>query len=489
MRINCDGIPLHHSSSKQFWPLLVQFSLKKNDYRYFKPDAVCIFYGDSKPNNLSLYLQDFIEEYKSVIESPGLEFNERTYILNLQYFVCDAPARSFLKAIVGHNGKKGCERCTQSGKKVGGVVFAKTTSRKRTDESFLQQIDEEHHKSLSPLESVNIGMVTQFVLDPMHLIHLGVMRKLINLWMTGPVSVRLGVSSKTTISDSLISIIKFTPVEFNRKPRTLFDFGRYKATEFRTFLLYTGMVVLYKQIPDNLYVNFLLLSVAINLLSREDISGAIVHARQYLISFIQSFGDIYGTNNLVYNIHNLCHITDDAENFGKLDSFSAYAFENHLGHLKTLLRKPDHALRQIINRIFEKKMTDEIVIEFNQLELKEEHHHGPTMNLNGNQYIKIVCNFALFQIGQSNGVFSVKEEIGVIQNIIETENKDICIIYKYFQRKENFFTYPVDSKDIGIYLLSNLSDNLKMCFFNEVHFKYFLMPFSKNKFVGAPLLR
>ena len=49
----------------------------------------------------------------------------------------------------------------------------------------------------------------------------------------------------------------------------------------------------------------------------------------------------------MYSVHGLIHIAEDVKRFGPLDSYSAFPFENYLGHLKQLLRKPQSPLQQI----------------------------------------------------------------------------------------------------------------------------------------------
>lgn len=100
----------------------------------------------------------------------------------------------------------------------------------------------------------------------MHLICLGVVRRLINLWVNGPRSCKLSQSTPTNISDRLSGIVSFIPREFSRKPRSLLDDKIWKATELRMFLVYTGPVVLKGFLPSNLYFNLLNFSVAVRIL-------------------------------------------------------------------------------------------------------------------------------------------------------------------------------------------------------------------------------
>ena len=86
------------------------------------------------------------------------------------------------------------------------------------------------------------------------------------------------------------------PQEFARKPRALAETERWKATEFRLFLLYTGPVALKDKIAKELYDNFLLLSVAIHLLSNPTSATSISlcdYAHSLLVLFVQHFTAVW----------------------------------------------------------------------------------------------------------------------------------------------------------------------------------------------------
>lgn len=139
--------------------------------------------------------------------------------------------------------------------------------RLRTDESFAEQHDEEHHhEGPNPFHGLGFGMVSGFPLDYMHLVCLGVVRKLLVIWLRGPLQFRLPAIIVNKISDRLIQMRPHIPVEFARKPRSLREIDRWKATEFREFLFYTGPVVLASFINPNIYNNFMLLFSGIPIL-------------------------------------------------------------------------------------------------------------------------------------------------------------------------------------------------------------------------------
>ncbi len=120
------------------------------------------------------------------------------------------------------------------------------------------------------------------------------------------------------------------------------EYDRWKATEFRTFILYAGPVALHRQMDSVVYKNFLMFHVAIHLLSNpryhEDYCD---YAQELLVNFVEHYSEIYGADQVLYNIHNLAHLAGDVRNHGSLHTFSAFPFESFLGHLKHLVRKRD----------------------------------------------------------------------------------------------------------------------------------------------------
>ncbi len=275
----------------------------------------------------------------------------KEFTLKIDCFICDAPARSFIKKIKGHNGYFGCERCTQEGVYVKNhMTFPEKTTTLRTDDQFSRQEDEDHHRGISPLARIN--MVTMFILDYMHLVCLGVTRKLVRFWMKGDFSCRLGSQAVMAISVRLQKLRQHMQVEFQRKPRTLVDIDRWKVTEFRQFLLYTGPIVLQDILSSSHYRNFMNLSIAMYLMLCPAFSNYYCDYADALVKhFLSEFEQLYGADELVYNVHSLTHLADDVRRFGALDGVSAFPFENYMRKLKKACRKPQFVLKQIFNQI------------------------------------------------------------------------------------------------------------------------------------------
>lgn len=262
---NIDGLPLFKSSNLQVWPILAQAHHPSNKH-FDVVFPVGIFCGTSKPPCLQEYLDKFVQELAEVL-SCGLCYKGADCQVTLRAFLCDAPAKAYVKAAKSFSGYYGCDKCCNKGKYLGRMTFPNLHARLRTDRSFANQDQKKHHKGISPLTRVGIPMVTSFPLDYMHLVCLGVVRKLIGYWCKGPLKTRLAYFLIMQASGHLATFRSHIPRDFARKPRALHLYERWKATEFRHFVLYSGPVALKKVLPLGKYRHFLHLHVAIVILS------------------------------------------------------------------------------------------------------------------------------------------------------------------------------------------------------------------------------
>lgn len=495
LKINCDGLPISKSTNSQLWPIIGQvcnstYCLPSNVNSLF---LIGLYHGELKPNSSEEYLSEFIRELAEIFVD-GLSFRSSNITVKIAMFICDAPARQFLKCIVSHNSYFGCERCIQKGTYKSTVVYPKIDCDLRSEESMIIQSQESHHKGVSPLISVGINLLQQFPLDPMHLVYLGVVRKLLHIWIKGPLQFRSAPAERKAISSYLMMISKLMPCEFARKPRSLHELERYKATEFRMFLLYTGPLCLIGNVDQNIYKNFLMLSVSIRILSSELISEFVDVAEKLLSNFVTHYIQIYGERHVVYNVHNLIHLTDDAKVFGSLEKFSAFPFENFLGKLKRQLRKPDKPLEQLVNRIKEQQLHD--VTKFEQTHwpvLKCQHYEGPDGNFTGNQYSKIYFKNYCIKLDNVNDTVLMKNgHIAKVVNIIES-NRHVTILYNTYLQKQHFFHYPIPSMKLDIYQVCDVGREIFSADVVDISVKFVRLPYQspskqKDKFVCFPLL-
>ena len=449
------------------------------------------FYGENKPGDLK-FLNDFVSECKELNEC-GISFNDRFLNFSIHAIICDSPARSFVKNIKGHAAYLACERCTTDGVWDHKMTFPDCAARKRTDVSFDELDDPEHHRGVSPLSELGIGMVSHFVIDYMHLICLGVVRRLIWLWLSGPVDIQTRLNSRivSDISDKLLGLRDCMPVEFARKPRSLVYWQRWKATEFRTFLLYTGPVVLLGKVSSAVYNNFLLLSVGIHLLLNNhfNIPEYIDYAEQLLVSFVKHYAELYGSNMVVYNVHNVIHLADDARKYGVLDNVSAFCFENFLGKLIRLVRKPSKPLEQVVRRLLEQRKFSATDGSKSSADVFFEEHYSegiPRGLGHCRQYKRLRMNNVLISTNKGNNCIGIAYGVFILTNIV-TNNTTTLLMCQKFIDVQDFFTYPLPSSQIGIKFVSKLSNDIVVHELSEFKGKYVILPHAHG-FVVVPLL-
>jgi len=103
----------------------------------------------------------------------------------MPFAVSHSPAKSYLLKIKGHAGFYSCTRCIVQGEcLLRRVGFPKLDCQKRTREDFINHIQEHYHMSEKITEIINIpgvNIVDSFVLDYMHLVCLGVVKKILTL--------------------------------------------------------------------------------------------------------------------------------------------------------------------------------------------------------------------------------------------------------------------------------------------------------------------
>lgn len=87
--INIDGLSLSKSSGNSFWPILGSILPHGNVF------IIGVYYGEEKPKNVNDFLYDFISEVIDLYTN-GILINNFQYLFKIKYFVCDAPAKSYI---------------------------------------------------------------------------------------------------------------------------------------------------------------------------------------------------------------------------------------------------------------------------------------------------------------------------------------------------------------------------------------------------------
>ena len=417
-------MPIYKSSKYQFWPILCNYSLSQPTF------LVALFYGECKPLNVETYLEDLLEEIM-LLSKNGIIYNKIKYNVCFKAFICDAPARSFLKAIIGHTSKHSCERCTIVGTWEGRIVFNsnKVFSLRTSDNFNKHKYMGSHQIGISPLINANINCIDRFPLDYMHIISLGIVKRIL-FFLLGKIKSskfkKLNSCIIEKINNNIYNLRNYMPKEFSRKPRSLNDIHFWKATEFRQFLLYVGPVVLKDALPNNIYNHFIKLSFSISILLLNDDNKRnfyLDYAHKLILNFVHQCKHIYGNTFITYNTHSLIHVVDDVKFFSSsLNYLSAFPFENHLQIIKKMVRGSKSPVVQVAKGI--------VILErenFLQIKKKKKISFKNSVFMNNDNYIFVNA---------------------LIDNIYNVEYIDKKYIH-------NFYSYPFNSTLLNISYLSN----------------------------------
>lgn len=313
---------------------------------------------------------------------------------------------------------------------------------------------------------------------------------IVHLWINRKPPNKFSFREISDISDSLLQLVPYIPHEFCRKPRALKEVNRWKATEFRLFLFYTGAVVLKNKVDSDKYKKIVCLHVAITFLSTSMYQDNIEYANSLLKYFVETFIIVYGKQHVSHNVHNLLHICDDIANFGILDQFSAFPFEYYMQIFKKMIRKCEKLLEQIICRLNERHLLNETSnIEENAESPQMEHFSGPLLpGLNiMKQFRKIYLRKnCLLTISEPNNCCCLRDNsIVIIKNIV-TVDSQLTLLVQKFLKLIDFYISPSKSSELGIYLDSTndmsslqprkISDILHKCMILQIEHNSVIIP-------------
>lgn len=201
------------------------------------------------------------------------------------------------------------------------------------------------------------------------------------------------------------------------------------------------------------------------------------YAGKLLECYVTNFLKIYGAAHLVYNTHSLIHLADDARRFGCLDNVSCFPFENYLGTLKRLVRRPQNPVQQVVRRLGEKSAHLPNGKETGSKPQKP-HLCGPTLsNFPVHmQYKKYRYDGNIISCSQGNNCFDVEGRVAVVRNIVESVSGEVYPVCQFYERQCCHFDYPFESFCVRIRKVTHLSGHLHGVPVKDLTTKLILLP-------------
>lgn len=149
------------------------------------------YYSRQKPSNSQEFLKEFIEEAK-LLCNDGIFINNKHFKCSIDTIIYDTPAKSFILQIKGHTGYLSCTKCITEGDFRCNKVCFPEINASLTDLDFRLKTNENFHIGTIIVEkNPNFDLINNIPLDYMHLVCLGVTRRLLYLQLFGDNRFRL----------------------------------------------------------------------------------------------------------------------------------------------------------------------------------------------------------------------------------------------------------------------------------------------------------
>ncbi|VDP77143.1 unnamed protein product [Schistosoma mattheei] len=180
LQLNYDGLSLFKISNQQPWPVLCRITslLVSNVF------IVGIYGSEVEPSDFKDMSAALITELHELL-TVGINVDKFQVHLTVKLVavICDALALSNVRHLVGQNATTGCDKFQALGTRMGGrMTFPNGEHDLRSDVTFRSRSQSIHHRGRSSFENLPVDMIKCFPSELMHMIYLGVTKKLILLW-------------------------------------------------------------------------------------------------------------------------------------------------------------------------------------------------------------------------------------------------------------------------------------------------------------------
>lgn len=365
---NTDGAPVFKSSNVSIWPIYLVVNELPYKLRMKKENMIlaALWFGNKKPS-MGTFLKPFLSSMMDMSEGIECFSPEKNTFTCKGYLLCgtaDLPARCLLCNNVQFNGAFSCWKCKQKGEsaKVGKghtMVFPYNLQSPKGPERTLLSALEDAKTSVqrkmagdknSTIDGIKgpswLMLIPKFhiihgiAIDYMHGVLLGVQKLLLRLWFAKEFSTKhFSFHQSVNKVDNRLSQIRPT-LDISRLPKSIQnDLKYWKASEYRSFLLFYGAAVLPGILDNERFSHFILLVNAMHILLKCGSTDAEVDlAEKMLTTFCQHFSKLYDKCYMTLNLHQLVHLADSVRYLGPLYTHSCFSFEDKNGAIMKMIK-------------------------------------------------------------------------------------------------------------------------------------------------------
>uniref|UniRef100_A0ABD2WAA5 DUF4218 domain-containing protein n=1 Tax=Trichogramma kaykai TaxID=54128 RepID=A0ABD2WAA5_9HYME len=372
---NTDGCKASDSSPVSVWPVFLKINELPPAIRDNFIILVGLWVNEVKPT-MNTFLPPLINVMNS-LSSEGVEWNRNGKIVKSKIipFGCcvDTPCRCSLLNMKQFNGNYGCTFCYHPSEQVDSVRKYPLNGKfypLRSHENIIQDMlstrirDEQTGKVKiqevtgvkGPSALMNLkyfDLADGMSPDSMHAVYLGVSKQITEIILSSSKEpYYVGSPNQLAAIDHRLLSIK-TPKCITRTVRSVQKRSLWKASEWRSWLLYYCLPCLSGILSPKYFIIISKVVSGIEILQRDSIGyDDVKFANKLLVEFIIEFEKEFGKHNITYNVHLLLHIARSVQNMGPLQVQNAFCFENENRLLLHLKKSPTEIAVQISNRYF-----------------------------------------------------------------------------------------------------------------------------------------
>ncbi|XP_043474045.1 uncharacterized protein LOC122506114 [Leptopilina heterotoma] len=200
-----DGVQVFNKSKFSFWPFYLVINELPYSERFKKENLIlaAMWFGEEKPS-ANMFLLPLYDELMEIKTGVDFKLFGQEELVNVKGIIicgtCDLPAKAKFLNMMQYNGKCGCPKCKQEGKRVNNtqVYPYKRNMAMRTEEETLEQAETVTNKPICGVKGPTILSLLVYkwiqttAIDAMHCVFEGIMKALLK-----SVADRFNVSKST----------------------------------------------------------------------------------------------------------------------------------------------------------------------------------------------------------------------------------------------------------------------------------------------------
>lgn len=394
-------------------------------------------------------MKHFVAEVESLKSREIVIGGNQPFLVRLNAVVCDPVSNSLITCVSLPNSLFGCSKCSQKANlelDEGYTSFptAMTLATLRCDDDFKYLTRNEHHIAPPLLSQLDLGLISQFVLDYKIIVCKGVMKHLVGLWMNGKLDYRINKEVQNKISQDLMAMTVCCPIEFTRRPRRFEEYTQWDAAEWHHFLLYFSPIALKGRMARPYYINFLYLHLAMRIMMSSNHVNSEANSfvlGQLLNIFTADFVKLYGNEKVDYNIHNLLHFEQIQQRVGPLRKLNGFVYDQQIEMVNSFLGKSEEVN---LEEIGEKILDNAMALKQNKI---NELVNTTYPHLNSRDEL-VFKDFTISAHVPDNHVITKNAVVEVVAITYEGDHKEILIFGRRYEKTEIMFQAPLSHQKL-----------------------------------------